>query len=444
MIRIPGPDLSPIEAARRLGGKPGRFLLDSASDADGLGRWALVSAEPERVERARVRGGEEDLLGELARAEERALPLATQGTGPVPVAVGYLGYDLGRNVVGQGPLFRAASSAAVDDLGLDDAWFGFYGATWRHDRLTGRGEVVGVDERAAWKLRKALDEPSPATRMLEVGPLLSDHEPSRHVAAIERALEYIRAGDIYQVNLARRLRARILSHGDPLAVYERVTGDAPAPFGALLECEDMTIVSNSPELFLCRRAGSSVVETRPIKGTRARGREAGVDAVLAGELSRDEKERAEHLMIVDLERNDLGRVCRTGSVRVDDFARVVSLPTVHHLVSTVSGELRPGVGVADVLRATFPGGSITGAPKLRAMQVIDELEPVTRGVYTGAIGYVGAGGEVQLSIAIRTAILARGSLHLHVGGGIVADSRPERELEETEEKAAAFRRVLSG
>jgi para-aminobenzoate synthetase component 1 len=185
------------------------------------------------------------------------------------------------------------------------------------------------------------------------------------------------------------------------------------------------------------------VETRPIKGTRRRGQGAGEDARLAAELAADEKERAEHLMIVDLLRNDLGRVAETGSVRVDDFARVVSLPTVHHLVSTVSAAPRADAGAAALLGACFPGGSITGAPKIRAMQLIDELEPWRRGPYCGAIGYLGARGAIDLCIAIRTLVVCGGRLHLHVGGGIVADSTPARELEETEEKAAAWRAALA-
>ena len=189
------------------------------------------------------------------------------------------------------------------------------------------------------------------------------------------------------------------------------------------------------------RSRHDTVETRPIKGTRARGADPASDAALAAALTADEKELAEHLMIVDLLRNDLGRVAELGSVRVDGFARVVSLPTVHHLVSTVS--CRPRGDLAALLRATFPGGSITGAPKVRAMEIIRELEPSPRGVYTGALGWLGAGGTLDLALAIRTAVVTADRLSLSVGGGVVADSTPERELEETEEKAAAWRRALA-
>jgi anthranilate/para-aminobenzoate synthase component I len=204
--------------------------------------------------------------------------------------------------------------------------------------------------------------------------------------------------------------------------------------------DGLAVVSSSPERFLHRAPGSDRLETRPIKGTRRRAGRPDEDARLAADLAADPKERAEHLMIVDLERNDLGRVARTGSVAVDSFARVVELPTVLHLVSTVS--CLTGAGAADILRATFPGGSITGAPKRRAMQIIDELEPFRRGVYTGAIGYLGQGGAIDLSIAIRTAVVSPSHLTVGVGGGVVADSTLGRELEETEEKAAAWRAIL--
>jgi para-aminobenzoate synthetase component 1 len=316
------------------------------------------------------------------------------------LCVGWLGYDLGR-------VIERLPSPPPDDVGLPDLFFA------RYERWGDGGPPL------------AASGPPP-----RLGPLAADEPPERHLAAIERALEYIRAGDIYQVNLARRLSAAVLAPGDALALHDRLPG---APWSGYLEHGDLAVVSDSPELFL-RRDGDRV-ETRPIKGTRAR-------AADPAELARDPKELAEHLMIVDLERNDLGRVARIGTVSVDDYARVVTLPTVHHLESTVSARLRPGVGVAELLRATFPGGSITGAPKVRAMQIIDELEPVRRGVYTGALGCIGPGDTMELSIVIRTAVIGRGALRLHVGGGIVADSIPARELVETEEKAASWRSGL--
>jgi para-aminobenzoate synthetase component 1 len=203
------------------------------------------------------------------------------------------------------------------------------------------------------------------------------------------------------------------------------------------------LVGNSPERFLALD-GQGHIETRPIKGTRARGADPQRDDAALAELCAAPKERAEHVMIVDLERNDLGRVCSPGSITVDGLARVMALPTVFHLVSTVSGRLRPGVDLAALLRATFPGGSITGAPKQRAMEIIEELEPVRRGPYTGATGWLGVGGDLDLAVAIRTAVITDGRLTLSVGGGIVADSRPDAELGETEAKARAFTALCAG
>jgi anthranilate/para-aminobenzoate synthase component I len=277
----------------------------------------------------------------------------------------------------------------------------------------------------------------------EFGALRDDAGREAYERSVERIREYIRSGDVYQANLARRLVAPVDRDGDALGLYEALLGRSPAAFGAVIEADGVRIVSGSPERFLARRAGDDRLETRPIKGTRRRTGNAIRDARIAAGLVIDEKECAEHLMIVDLERNDLGRVARTGSVQVEGLGYLVELPTLYHLVSTVSCRLREAITTADILRATFPGGSITGAPKIRAMEIIDELEPVRRGPYTGAIGYLGRGGAIDLSIVIRAAVLSSNELRLHVGGGIVADSTPAREYEETEEKAAAWRAALS-
>jgi para-aminobenzoate synthetase component I len=269
-----------------------------------------------------------------------------------------------------------------------------------------------------------------------MGPLAAADPEAQHLAAVARVLEYVRAGDVYQVNLARRLTAAVHAGGGPLgwAAMQRLEADSPAPH-ALWLCDQAAgraLLGNSPERFL-RVTSDRRIETRPIKGTRARGG--------AATLAASAKDRAEHVMIVDLERNDLGRVCETASVRVESLLRPVALPTVDHLVSTVAGRLREGAGLPEILRATFPGGSVTGAPKIRAMEIIDELEPARRGPYTGATGWLGAGGDLDLAVAIRTALVDDGRLTLWVGGGVVADSVPEEELAETEIKARAFARL---
>jgi anthranilate/para-aminobenzoate synthase component I len=270
------------------------------------------------------------------------------------------------------------------------------------------------------------------------------HRPAVFLDGVRRILDYLQAGDAYQVNLSRRLRARFEA-GDPLALAAALRARAPAPHAAFIADADGrgALIGNSPERFLSLDP-DGVIETRPIKGTRPRGGSPAADRAAVAELLASPKDRAEHVMIVDLERNDLGRICRTGSVEVVSLAQAVALPTVHHLVSTVRGVLRPDVGLATLLRATFPGGSITGAPKRRAMQIIDELEPSARGAYTGATGWLGAAGDLDLAIAIRTAVVRDGALALSVGAGIVADSTPEGELAETEVKARAFEILCAG
>ena len=279
------------------------------------------------------------------------------------------------------------------------------------------------------------DTSTPAPGDAEIA---SNLDRDAYTARVERVRAYIGAGDLYQANLSMRLETALPT--SPLALYGRLRATQPVPFGAYLDLGDARVLSNSPELFL-RRRGERVT-TCPVKGTRRRGRDAAEDTHLADELQRDAKERAEHVMIVDLERSDLGRVCRTGSVCVERFAELASFRTLHHLVSTVRGTLPREVGVAELLRATFPGGSITGAPKIRAMEIIDELERGPRGFYTGALGWIDASGDLDLNVAIRTAVASGDRLAYSVGSGIVADSDPEREYAECGLKADAFLRAL--
>jgi para-aminobenzoate synthetase component 1 len=326
---------------------------------------------------------------------------------------------------------------------------------WRRDSATGQCHVFALDGAAASTLLDRLARTPPPLPSPSLGTprwAIGDDEYRRRV---ERIGEYLRAGDVYQVNLSHRLHASLGEH-DALPLYLRLREVAPAPLGAYLATEACTILCNSPELFLRARPGlgpsgvargaersGTIVETRPIKGTRRRGRDADEDARLIAELRASDKDAAEHLMIVDLLRNDLGRVAQTGSVSVDGFERVISLPTVHHLVSTVRARTPLGLPLSKLLAATLPGGSITGAPKLRAVEIIDELEGARRGVYCGAVGWLGPGGSCDLALAIRTAVARRGELVLGTGGGIVADSRPDDELAETRVKAEAFVRALA-
>ncbi|HXJ21457.1 MAG TPA: anthranilate synthase component I family protein [Polyangia bacterium] len=429
MIATAAPALAPAEAARR-------------ASAGGRGFWLSSPASPP-LRRARDLVGalpvgliEGTTLADLDRLEEawRRARVAWGAGGPpppgVPVAVGWLSYELGRRLVGLPPDPRAAGQPLFS--------FQFFDAVWTCSADTEpAAAILAQDGAAARRLTAALARPLPPPRPPRLGALQAVDPELRFLAAVRRILAYELAGDTYQVNLSRRLSAD-WHEGEPVSLAAALRASAPAPQAAFIaEGPGRAIVGNSPERFLSLSC-DGVVETCPIKGTRPRAAMSAVDAEVVTELCASPKDRAEHVMIVDLERNDLGRVCRVGSVEVTALARVVSLATVHHLESTVRGTLRPGVGLAGLLAATFPGGSITGAPKRRAMEIIDELEPRPRGLYTGATGWLGAAGDLDLAIAIRTGTLADGRLELSVGGGVVIESTPEGELAETAVKARAF------
>ncbi|GAA5497069.1 isochorismate synthase MenF [Rubritalea halochordaticola] len=276
-----------------------------------------------------------------------------------------------------------------------------------------------------------------AVRIGEFRSLMSRED---YVAKVARIREYIAAGDIYQVNLTQKFEADIEGEGDLFELYLALREKSPAPLASYMDLNGREVLSSSPETFL--RISGGVIETRPIKGTRPRHEDPDADLRSAYELRSSEKERAELVMITDLERNDLGQVCKFGSVRVEEMLKLEKLEQVYHLVSTVTGELRDGMSHVEALSACFPGGSITGAPKKRAMEIIDELEREPRGLYTGAMGYFGFGAESQFNIVIRTLVRESGKLHYHVGAGIVADSDPEAEYEETLHKARGMREAV--
>jgi para-aminobenzoate synthetase component 1 len=427
----------PLGAAARLAGRRGRVLLHSGRDDDGLGTSSFVTAEPHATLIARGRSlvrldatgrpvqrftGDPFDAAEAFLAEHGATLEPRAGDPPEPRVIGYLGYDLAR-VVERLP---GGPSLGAD---VPDLWLGAYGAVARWHG--GRDEIVGPDAAARTRLADALaGDAVPAGEPPAFAPFVADDDGAHHMARVDKIRDYLAAGDVYQVNVARRLVARVTAPGDALALYTALAEVAPAPYGALIEADGVTVVSGSPERFLASIGDR--IETRPIKGTRALGPGG------ATELANATKDAAEHLMIVDLERNDLGRIADTGSVAVDELGYVVELPALYHKVSRVSARPRPGTGYAGLLRATFPGGSITGAPKVRAMQLIDELEPARRGPYCGAFGYFGARGAFDLAIAIRIGVIAGGELRVHVGGGIVADSDAAAELAETELKAAGW------
>ncbi|MES1204585.1 MAG: chorismate-binding protein [Pseudomonadota bacterium] len=441
MIVWPAAPLAPEEAARRAATGADPVWISSpggARDRDVGIAFDVVAADPPATVRDRppieVQGAWDDARRAWASEGVPVLP-------EVPVGVGWLSYDLAR-------AWTPIPARARDDQGWPTIEFRFFDAIWCRRTGEPTARIFARDARAARRLADRLENPAPALPRPVLGPLTADEPRHRHGEAVARIQDYLRAGDAYQVNLARRLAAPV-SAGDPIWIAAALRARAPAPHalwmgsrsgghdGAGAAPIDRYVVGNSPERFL-RVDVNGNVETRPIKGTRPRGADAASDAAARAALAAAAKDRAEHVMIVDLERNDLGRVCQTGSVAVDGVLRVVELPTVFHLASTVRGRLLPGVGLDALVRATFPGGSVTGTPKRRAMEIIEELEPVRRGIYTGATGWLGAAGDLDLAVAIRTATVAGGRLSFSVGGGIVVDSDAADEWEETEVKARAF------
>jgi para-aminobenzoate synthetase component 1 len=434
---------------------PRIVFLDSGGPCQGISRWSILAVDPfdviARNAAAQAQAGDpfESLAEILARYRRPPDPLPFTGGG----LFGFLGYDL-RHAVERLP--RRLPHSPEPAL-----WFGLYDTLLLFDRLARRAWLISsglpetrgraVRPRArerADRLARRIAAPPPAPREEAIEPLEAPARlasalrpalaPAAFAEAVERARAWIRAGDIYQVNLSYPVLAP--SPLPSAQLYDRLRRLSPAPFGAYLDPGPFQVLSNSPERFL--HWDGERLETRPIKGTRPRSADRVEDARQAAELIRSGKDRAEHVMIVDLERNDLGRVARPGSVRVERLARLESFANVHHLVSVVSAQTRPDVGPAAILRACFPGGSITGAPKIRAMEIIEALEVEPRGVYTGAIGGLAFSGRIDLSVAIRTAVVRNGSVRFHVGGGIVADSKPEAEYRETVTKAEAFSRTL--
>lgn len=442
----------PEEIFAGLCDRRGAFLLDSALEAGGLGRYSFIGFDPfltfvanDGLINLRRADGEEDFRGEPLTELKKLLEkyrCAASPEAPFPGgAVGYLSYEFGAGL-------ERVGGSAIDDVGTPALEFGFHDGVVMFDHQARRVFLVAcpVAKYAAVTIFRRLEMTlAEAERRLRPMPLRTASNglqasmtKPEYLQTIARIKDYIAAGDVYQVNLTQRFDVPLSCH--PYALFQKLRQRSPAPFACYLNGGELQVVSSSPERFL--RVASGRIETRPIKGTRPRGKTPEADARLRTELAASVKDRAELLMIVDLERNDLGRVCVPGSIQVEELYKVETHPTVHHLVANVSGQLRPGVDAVDCIRATLPGGSITGAPKIRSMQIIAELERTRRGVYTGAVGYLGFDGGCDLNIAIRTIICAHGRAYYHVGGGIVWDSDPEAEFQETLDKGAAMRAAL--
>jgi anthranilate synthase component I len=460
-----------VTAYHKLARPPFGFLLESVVGGEQWARYTFLGTRP--AEAWRLRDGRVDVwspgegwspvdtddpLADLDRRLRERTPAQVEG---LPRfwggAVGYFGYDMVR-------LIEHLPDAPLDELGVPDGLFVFTDVVLAIDNLRGRAMAIaavsvepGLDDEAlrerydagverALELVNALAvAPAPAPLQLgdepeEDPPFTSSMTREAFEEAVERIREYIRAGDAFQVVLSQRLGMTLRAR--PFDLYRAVRSLNPSPYLYFLELDGVTLVGSSPEVLV--RLEDGTVTVRPIAGTRPRGRGAEEDRALAEELGRDEKELAEHRMLVDLGRNDVGRVARFGTIRVPDLMVVERYSHVMHLVSQVEGRLAEGLGAMDVLRACFPAGTVSGAPKVRAMEIIDELEPVRRGPYAGAVGYLGYGGlRMDTAITIRTVLVTGGRAYVQAGAGIVADSVPASEYDETLNKARALLRAAA-
>ena len=442
-----GTDLTPWQACRRLADVPHLLFLDSAL-ASPLGRFSYVAGDPVRWLTSK-RGDPDpfpavrDLLAEKATHVPELPPF--QGG-----VAGLFGYDLVHHL-------ERLPRPIHDDFRVPELAVGLYDWVLAFDHaqrrnwlivaeLPGRDSQSRRDQVRRWLDRRDPPLPAPPPAIAIETPqfatgrpgVTSNFDRAGYLEAVRRAVDYVHAGDCFQVNVAQRLlHPQTMPN---LGLYERLRTRNAAPFAGYFDLGDFAIASASPERFLQMQDGAVV--TRPIKGTRPRGYAPMEDMARGDDLLESLKDRAENVMIVDLLRNDLGRVCRFGSIEVSSVCQLETFRYVHHLVSEVHGQLRPGLDAIDLLRATFPGGSITGAPKIRAMEIITELERTTRGPYCGCLGFLGLDGSLDTNLLIRTFVLGKGWMQFSVGGGIVADSDPDREYEETWHKAAGLLRAL--
>lgn len=434
-VVVPWPEPpSPYEIADKLRGLPGRFWLDGSlstgTDHPRSARWSYLSAEPEEVRTVNFGDAPYSVFDSMVETDDGSSPPFR-----CPHWVGYIAYDAAwsaRAVTG-------IRTPAIHERGrVPVVRFGRYPWMVAIDHESECTWIVARDRAEAARVHarvhaRVVGEAKTPPR---IGPVRAD-TPDRHREAIEGALEAITAGEIYQVNLARQWRCTYT--GDPLSLFSAMRGESPVPLGAFLEAEEHVVLSRSMERFLDWDPASGRVVTAPIKGTIGASESALADSLA---LSADPKERAEHTMIVDLMRNDLSRVAQTGTVKVERAFQVEPYRGLSHLVSTVSAQTREGLSPSELLAATFAPGSVTGTPKARAMELIEALEPRSRGVYTGAIGFIDRQGGLSLSVAIRTAELIGPDLTYFAGGGIVEASQIDREVAETELKAAVFLQAL--
>jgi len=430
------------------------FFLDSGMDYEKLGKYSFIGFDPFIVFKSKnndieiIQNGETERLkgNPFSELKELLAKYDMNYKSEIPFvggAVGYFGYDLCHHV-------EKLQRTAVDDVNIPDSFLGFYDGVIIIDHRDNKVFVasIGIKDEARIVVDSIVEkiEAGEDKRIdIEINyeenkkNFKSNFTKEGYIEALGRLKNYIKEGDIYQANLTQRFECTL--DVSPYELYGKLRTINPAPFSSFIDFGDGHIVSSSPERFI--KITDRVIETRPIKGTRPRGKTPEEDKKNREELLSSEKDKAELLMIVDLERNDLGRVSKTGTVKVTELFQLEEYATVYHLVSTVIGEIKDDHEIIDVVTATFPGGSITGAPKIRAMEIIDELEPTQRNIYTGSIGYIGFNGDTDLNIVIRTIVCKDNKAYFQVGGGIVWDSDPEMEFEETLHKAKALMEALN-
>ncbi|HBG63012.1 MAG TPA: aminodeoxychorismate synthase component I [Candidatus Omnitrophica bacterium] len=424
------------------------FFLDSSLRRPALGRYSFLGFDPFYILKAK---GQKDSLNQLRELLKR-YKLVNPKFPFLGGAVGYLAYDFGLSL-------ENIEERAKDDLGIPDVFFGFYDTIialdhWQRKLTifsTGFPERSGLaaKKRAKERLRqvvgllpqgrKHIGKMIPIGRPQGTAPT-ANFTKEGYFEAVNKAKDYIRKGDIYQVNLSQRFSAETALNSFDL--YQKLRRASPSDFSAYLDCGDFQIISSSPERFL--NFYGKKVSTRPMKGTRPRGINPQADARHKRDLLQSPKDKAELLMIVDLMRNDLGRVCKYGSIRVSSMRELEAYSTVYQTTASIEGVLHPDKDRIDLLKACFPGGSITGCPKIRSMEIIEELEPTKRAIYTGSLGYFGFNNTMNLNILIRTILKKNGKIYFQTGGGIVADSRAENEYQETLTKAQGIFSALKG
>ncbi|MBC8518909.1 MAG: aminodeoxychorismate synthase component I [Gammaproteobacteria bacterium] len=417
------------------------YLLESAASGSGA-QWDILFAFPEEI----IRVEDEGFLAALDRAWARARCRFDNGAdSELPFRGGwflFLDYELAHEIE---PVLSRCATSSGNTSPSSQAYATHIPAAILQEHSTGRIHFVDEDGELTERVKLMQEDLSnlkplhhPAAKI--VPATISEESPGKFLDGVERIKHYIVEGDVFQVNLSRKWQGELSESVEPYQIYQRLRESNPAPFAGLALQDDMAVISSSPERLI--KVTNGVAETRPIAGTHPRSRELGEDEKLSERLLAHPKEQAEHIMLIDLERNDLGRVCQPGTIKVDELMVLESYAHVHHIVSNIGGELRDGITPGDVIRALFPGGTITGCPKVRCMEIIDELEPEPRGAYTGSFGYLNHNGDMDLNILIRTITQEGNTLSLRAGAGIVHDSIPQRELEETRAKARGMLMAL--